>query len=131
MSALLTLSEAGAQLRCRDPRTARKRLDLLGVPTVAVGRSVLVRQVDLERAVAAAARVTRPAAGASPAGVTLAPGARLWDSPGAGSKQEGPRRANGRPHGTGSEPAVQAQPNRQTGDPSFPSACPDTREEMT
>ena len=122
---LLTLAEAGAFLRCRDPRTARKRLDVLGVPVVSIGRTVLVRAVDLERGVAVAARVTRAGAStASPAGVVLARGARLWDSPGAGPNKEGPRRANGRPRGTGSAPAVRPQRNRPVDDPSSASVCP-------
>lgn len=81
MTGLLTLHEAGAVLRCRDPRTARKRLDALGVPVVPVGRSVLVPAVDLDRALRVAATVQRPDGPTRPAGVTLRPGERLWDAP--------------------------------------------------
>jgi hypothetical protein len=80
-AALLTPGEAAAYLRCRDRRTVRRRLAELGAPLVPAGRSYLVRVVDLERAVAAAARVERRAgpSASRPAGVVLAPGERLWD----------------------------------------------------
>lgn len=94
---MLTLSAACALLGCRDGRTARKRLAALGVPVVVIGGRLLVDPDEIRRALRAAAR---PLDGttARPAGVRLAPGARLWD--GAAEVEVGPRRGNGRPRGS-------------------------------
>ena len=71
-------------LLVRDRRTVRKRLAELGVPVVRLGPSYRVRQVDLERAIVAAAVIERVANGSESAprrpGVQLRPGARLWDA---------------------------------------------------
>jgi hypothetical protein len=80
MKALLPLRAAAALLGCRDPRTARARIDMLGVPVVDLGtpgRSrVFVRPVDIHRAIAAATRVTC-AGTPPPGGVDLPPGVKL------------------------------------------------------
>jgi hypothetical protein len=105
MSALLTAAETGEYLRCRDRRTIVRRLAELGVPVVPAGRSFLVREVDLERAVAAHARPPGPHAPPRPAGITLAPGRRLWDGP---PTSEAPPPARGRGLGTGGGAPVAA-----------------------
>ena len=109
MSALLTPRDVAAVLSVRDRRTVRRRLADLAVPVVPFGRSYRVRSVDLERALSAGAAVltivnTRPPAG----GVTLAPGARLWDSD--PSNQVSPRRVNARARGTRNETPVRVKP---------------------
>lgn len=80
MSGLLTAAETGDYLRVRDRRTVRRRLAELGVPVVPAGRSFLVREVDLQRAVATAARLERAEPQGSevrPGGLTLPAGVRL------------------------------------------------------
>ena len=80
MTDLLTPSEVAAFLRVRDRRTVRRRLAELGVPVVPFGRSYRVRAADLDRALRVAADVRRPDGHARATGVTLPPGARLWDA---------------------------------------------------
>ena len=110
MSALLTPRDVAAVLSVRDRRTVLRRLADLAVPVVPFGRSYRVRSVDLERALSAGAAVltivnTRPPAG----GVTLAPGARLWDSD-PSNHQVSPRRVNARARGTRNETPVRVKP---------------------
>jgi hypothetical protein len=93
-SALLTPAEVGQVLRVRDHRTVQRRLAELGVPVVPAGRSYLVRAVDLERCLAAAARPLQPDAPVHAAGIVLPPGARLWDAPGSDTWRGG-RPVNG------------------------------------
>ena len=76
---LLTIEEAAGQLGC-STRTLRRRIDDGSLPAFRDGRLVRMRDVDLERYVAA--NVTRTAltrAGVRTAGVVLPGGARLWD----------------------------------------------------
>lgn len=76
---LLTLDEAAGRLGC-STRTLRRRIDGGSLPAFRDGRLVRVRDVDLERYVAAnvtRAKLTR--AGAYAAGVVLPSRARLWD----------------------------------------------------
>jgi hypothetical protein len=99
VSALLTPAEVAALLCVKDPRTVRRHLAALGVPRIVLGGSWRVRAAALERALAAAEIIERPAgAAAHPAGVNLAPDERLWD--GGPELHVGARRANGRPRGT-------------------------------
>ena len=75
---LLTLAEAADALGC-SVATVKRRIRSGSLPAFRDGRLVRIREDDLRRYVAE--RVARAAvAGSSlPAGVTLAPGARLWD----------------------------------------------------
>lgn len=93
---LLTLAQAAPALGCRDPRTARKRLAALGVPVLELDGRLLVDDADISRAIRAHARPLAAAAPARPAGVLLAPGEFLWDSPG---NSVAPRRGNVRGRG--------------------------------
>lgn len=79
MTALLTLREVAPLLACRDTRTVRRRLATLGVPVLDLGGRLLVDRDDLDRAIRAAARPLQADAAPRAGGVTLAPGARLWD----------------------------------------------------
>lgn len=79
---LLSLRQAAPLLGCRDPRTARRRLAIIGCPVVHFGSRVYVDRHDLARAlrartVAEARRTTGPAPAGG--GVTLPAGERLWD----------------------------------------------------
>lgn len=56
MVALLPPAAVADLLGVRDPRTVRRRLAELGCPVVPFGRSYRVRPVDLDAAIAAAAR---------------------------------------------------------------------------
>ena len=78
---LLTFGEAGELLRVRDRRTVRKRLHSLGVPTFKEGRSELVDENDLRRAIELAKKSTRGPGGEGPfiAGVDMTPGKRLGE----------------------------------------------------
>lgn len=82
-SQLLTLAQVAPLLGCRDRRTARCRLVALGCPAVRFGRRVYVDPAELSRAIQRASRQldpdAAPAIGAGAAGVTVAPGTRLWD----------------------------------------------------
>lgn len=118
MTALLTPADVAAALRVRDQRTARRRLQELGVPTVPFGRSYRVRSVDLERAVAVAAVVPAGTTRTTAAGVTLAKGARLWDSD--PSNKVAPRRVRARGRGSrevipDASQSLQGSPDRFSG----------------
>ena len=77
---LLTPTQLAELLGRRDTRTVRLDLDRLAVPTIPLGNTYRVRRVDFNRCLSAAAQ-RRATTGTKrrPAGVTLAPGARLWD----------------------------------------------------
>jgi excisionase family DNA binding protein len=78
---LLTLSQAAAELSC-STRTLRRRIADGSLPAFRDGGLMRVRDVDLERYVAA--NVTRAElrrAGVRAAGVVLSARARLWDAP--------------------------------------------------
>jgi hypothetical protein len=81
VTGLLSLRGAAPLLGCKDARTARKRLAALGVPVVSFGGRRYVDRGDIARALRAHARPLGSAGAAVHAGVTLAPGRRLWDSP--------------------------------------------------
>ena len=109
MTGLLTPSEVAAAFGVRDPRTVRRRLAELQVPIVPAGRSFLVREVDLERAVAAAVVVVTPdVLRVTRHGSVVAPGARLWDDE--PENQVSPRRVNARARGTRNETPVRVKP---------------------
>lgn len=74
---LLTLPRVAELLSC-SLATVKRRVAAGELPAYRDGRLVRVRGSDLDRYVAE--RVTRRAPSSSPrAGVTLAPGRRLWD----------------------------------------------------
>jgi excisionase family DNA binding protein len=74
---LYTLREVAEALSC-SLATVKRRVSSGELPAYRDGRLVRVRASDLDRYIAE--RVTRARPGSSPwAGVTLAPGARLWD----------------------------------------------------
>lgn len=76
---LLTLDEAAGRLSC-STRTLRRRIRDGSLPSFRDGGLVRVRDVDLERYVAAnVARVELHRAGVRTAGVVLPSRARLWD----------------------------------------------------
>ena len=76
---LLTLDEASGVLRC-SRSTVERRIAAGLLPAVRLGRLVLVDEADVRRMVLAAKHRHSPTGGAcSPAGVTVKPGARLWD----------------------------------------------------
>jgi hypothetical protein len=86
MSDLLTLREAGAVLRCRDPRTAKSRLAKLGVAVLNLDGYLLVERHALERAIRAHARPLTPVVDTDVrTGVRLSRDADVWDSPSATS----------------------------------------------
>jgi len=77
---LLTLGEAADRLDC-STRTLRRRIRDGSLPAFRDGGLVRLREVDLDRYVAA--NVTRAAlirSGVRAAGVVLPTGARLWDA---------------------------------------------------
>lgn len=76
---LLKVTQAADVLGC-SPRTLRRRIADGALPVFRDGGLIRVREVDLERYVAA--NVSSPAlarAGARTSGVVLPGGARLWD----------------------------------------------------
>jgi hypothetical protein len=111
---LLTPAEVGAYLRVRDRRTVRRHLAELGVPVLPMGRGYRVRAVDLERAVAAAARIDRTTnlPSARPAGVVLRRGERLWDGAITMAAPPATRRGVGQP---GEQRLGQRPPGRKRG----------------
>ena len=80
MSGLLSLGQAAQRLGCRDRRTARRRLEELGVAVEEYSGRIYVDEQALYRARAAHARPLRSDASAYGGGVVLPPGARLWDA---------------------------------------------------
>ena len=75
---LLTLAEAADYLGCS--RATVKRWIAAGtLPTFRVGRVVRVRELDLERFVTMHTTRHTSDTPTAAAGVTLEPGARLWD----------------------------------------------------
>ena len=122
-TALLALAQAAPLLGCRDPRTARRRLEELGVPVLVLSGRVLVDEGDIMRARRARARPLDPAAPVRWAGVHLAPGTRLWDV----RTQVSGAAPCDRPtpwHRRRGDSAMQAQPIHWH--PLHPSTCPDT-----
>lgn len=74
---LLTLAQVADELGC-SVATVKRRIRSGALPAYRDGRLVRIRERDLERYIAA--HVTRAAPGSSSwAGVTIAPGERLWD----------------------------------------------------
>lgn len=74
---LLTLRDVATRLSC-SVATVKRRIRTGALPAYRDGRLVRVRELDLERYIAA--HVTRTATGSTPlAGVTLHPDDRLWD----------------------------------------------------
>ncbi len=97
MSDLLTIREAGAILRCRDPRTAKSRLAKLGVPVLNLDGYLLVDASALDRAIRVHARPLREATdGYVRTGVELSRDDEVWDSP----HEVAPRRVSARGRGS-------------------------------
>ena len=118
MTALLTPAQVAGIIGVKDQRTVRRRLQELAVPVVPFGRSYRVRSADLERAFAVHAVVPAGTTRTTAVGVTLAPGARLWDSE--PSNKVAPRRLRARGRGTrevipDASQSLQGSPDRLSG----------------
>lgn len=75
---LLTLPQVAERLSC-SVATVKRRLRAGELPAYRDGRLVRVREQDLGRYIAGHVARRTEAGSSRPAGVTLAPGERLWD----------------------------------------------------
>lgn len=75
---LAPIAQVGPLVGAQDRRTIERRLAALGVRVVTFGRRRYVDPSEVSRAVRAAARPLGGGVPATPRGVNLAPGERLW-----------------------------------------------------
>jgi hypothetical protein len=95
VAGLLTLAKAAPLLRCRDGRTARKRLAALAVPVVTLDGREGVTPADVAHALRAHSRPLDPGAPMAAARGSVGPRSDVVGRP--TERPEGPRRADGRP----------------------------------